>query len=249
MKKLMIAAAAVALAGVTFAECEIEVGVPCAFAYRVKLAGKTVTGKEKTTGSATTCDLANDCFAKPASLRIAGYIYGATEPGDFEACEGCACNDLTNFYTVFWNEKKEQVLAQSETAFDVFEVLRSSGAQNKAQVLITIDGLNLAGFANFNPKTAKIKSASGFFAGKLTAPQCAGAYDSLTCEFGDPTTAKVFAPCELSTAIESTAAIAYGRWTLTYKADKVAILEKTGNVGCLVPAKYVGEAPAPLAAE
>ena len=245
MKKLMIAAAFAALAGVTFAEC--EVGVPCAYAYRVKLAGKTVTGKAKTTGSNATCDLESNCWAKPASLRIAGYIYGASEAGDPAECEGCACNDMTTFKTVYWNAAKEQVLKESATAFEVYEVLRSSGAQNKAQVLITIDGLNLAGFANFNPKTAKIKNASGFFAGKLAAPECAGAYDAVTCEIGDPTVAKVFAPCALDTAVDSAAAIAFGRWTLTYKADKVAVLEKTGNVGVLVPAAYKGDAPAPIA--
>ena len=245
MKKLMIAAAIAALAGVTFADC--DVGVDCAFAYRVKLAGKTVTGKAKTTGSEKTCDLEANCWAKPASLRIAGYIYGATEPGDADACEGCACNEMTTFKTVYWNAAKEQVLAESATAFEVYDVLRSSGAQNKAQVLITIDGLNLAGFANFNPKTAKIKNASGFFAGKLAAPKCAGEYDPTTCVIGEGDTAQVFKPCALTDAVAAEAAIAFGRWTLTYKADKVAALEKNGNVGVLVPAAYKGEAPAPLA--
>ena len=232
MKKLMIAAAIAALAGVTFADC----GIDCAYAYRLKLAGKTVKGKSLAAKSA--CET-GACWAKPASLRIAGYIYGVTDAEGEEGCATCGCNDFSGFETVgFWNENKVQVTF--EPTVELFEILRNGGAKNKAQILIKAGDLNLAGFGVYNPKTQKLKSASGFFAGTIEAPVCAGAYDKSTCEWGEATPAQVYTLCNLEEAADASAAIAYGRWSLTYKADKVAALEAGAAAeAVLLPAGYV----------
>ena len=235
MKKLMIAAAAVALAGITFADCDTP--VECAWAYRLKLAGKTVTGKTSSKVFDTAlCDYTSDCWAKPASYRVAGYIWGATTKDGDDDCAECACNDFSTLDNkVFWDANKAEVKFDA-VAFDIFDILRNSGAKNKAQILITMDGLNLAGFGVYKPAKQVLKSANGFFAGKIAAPACT-AYNSTTCEYST-TAAKVFTLCAIDTAVEAEAAIAYGRWTLTYKGDKVAAYSKTGDTSVFYPAAF-----------
>ena len=237
MKKLMIAAVVAAMGVSAMADCTEAF---CAYAYRVKLAGKTVKGKtatDKASGKKLIegeCDYDTACFAKPASLRIAGYFYGSSDVDP--ECDACACNDWTSFQFHFWDENKQPVTFGA-VAVDTFDVLRNSGACDKAQILITMDGLNLAGFGAFNPKTQKLKSASGFFAGSLAAPVCQK-WDGTICDWGTPVEAQVLKPCNLTTWEPAAKAIAFGRWSMTYKADKVATIEKTGSIDCLFPAAY-----------
>ena len=240
MKKLMIAAVVAAMGVSAMADsCEEAF---CAYAYRVKLAGKTVKGKAATDYSkgkvkvGEICDYESNCYAKPASLRIAGYIYGYTE--EDPECDACICNEFGDYAYHFWDENKVEYKFDSVT-LPVYDILRNSGATDKAQILFKFGDLNLAGFAAFNPKTQKIKSASGFFAGTLPAPKCAGAYNEKTCEWGEATTAKVLKPCHFDgNYVDAEAAIAFGRWSMTYKADKVATIEKTGSIDCLFPAAF-----------
>lgn len=224
MKKLMIAALVAAMGGVVVAA---DCGEPltCPFVYRVKLAGKTVSAAATASNKVTCVD--GQCWVKPASLRIAGYFYGEGAEGQAGTCGDvpCACKEKGDYVAkyVFWDANKREVKFDA-VAFDVFEVLRNGGALNKAQVLLTLDGLNLAGFAAFNPATGNLKSANGFFAGKLPAAKCVS-ITNVPC--ADPTTeaedAYVFAPCNLTEAAQSTDSIAFGRWNLAYKADKVAL--------------------------
>lgn len=209
----------------------------CAYAYRVKLAGKTVTGKELTSGKVGGCDYESNCWAKPASFRVAGYIYNAslTEPAE---CEECECNVFADVQSHFWTADRKQTFANDEVTFDVFDVLRNGGFKNKAQLCVKIgENIKLAGFGAFNPQTRKLKSANGFFAGTLAAPTCGKLGED--CEWGT-TPAKVFAPCALEEPIEdgATAAIVYGRWTMTYKADKVRQIEEDDNFNCLYPTGF-----------
>lgn len=209
----------------------------CAYAYRVKLAGKTVTGKELTSGKVGGCDYESNCWAKPASFRVAGYIYNAslTEPAE---CEACECNVFADAQSHFWTADRKQTFANDEVTFDVFDVLRNGGFKNKAQLCIKIgENIKLAGFGAFNPQTRKLKSANGFFAGTLAAPTCGKLGED--CKWGT-TPAQVFAPCALEEPIEdgATAAIVYGRWTMTYKADKVRQIEEDDNFNCLYPTGF-----------
>ena len=123
--------------------------------------------------------------------------------------------------------------------FDTFDILRNGGFKNKAQLCIKIgENIKLAGFGAFNPLTGKLKSANGFFAGTLAAPACE-TYNSEDCEFGT-TPAQVFAPCALTDPVNSEAAIVYGRWSMTYKADKVRQIEKDNSFRCLIPTGFDG---------
>ena len=243
MKKLMIAAIMAGAVGATFADC--EVGTVCAYAYRLKLAGKTVKALSKTTGSEATCDLDANCWAKATSLRIAGYLYNPGTEG--EECD-CTCDANTllgggEFAFHFWDQNKKEVVFDAVT-IDLAEILRSSGEKNKAQILIKMDDLNLAGFGVFNPKTLKLKRASGFFAGKLPPAQCWADQDGDCVLDGSPS--MIFKPYTIDTAEESAGAIAFGRWNLAYKADKVAALQTPGvGVAALYPAKFQAAAEEP----
>ena len=234
MKKLMIAALVAAMGGIVLAS---NCGLDCVYAYRIKLSGKTVKGKSIAAKSA--CETGT-CWAKAASYRVAGYIYGAAEASE-DDCEPCACNaTLEGNQAIFWDENKVQQFADVDTvAFDVFDILRNSGAKNKAQIAFKLGDIQLAGFGVFNPKTQKLKSASGFFAGTLPAPTCAGEYDKSTCEYGEGQTAQVYGVCDESdTAKEAESAIAFGRWNLAYKATKVAEYAKNGNEDVFKPTGF-----------
>ena len=220
MKKLMIAALAAASVGAAFAiDCELPEEHVCVYAYRIKLAGKTVKAKTLI-DAAKGCELGGtNCWAKAASLRIAGYLYddGRVAEGTQEDCE-CDC-EFANLKFIFWDANKAEV-PLTVSSFQ-WEVLRNSGAKDKAQIFIKMapQDLNLAGFGVYNPKTARLKRANGFFAGILAPAECP------TCD--DPIPAKVFDPCDPSAdAKESEFAIAYGRWNMAWKHEKVAALIK-----------------------
>lgn len=232
MKKLMIAALVAAMGGVVVAA---DCGEPltCPFVYRVKLAGKTVAAAATASNKVTCVDGA--CWVKPASLRIAGYLYGTgdEEPTTVGSCgeevTSCVCKDGEKYVenSVFWDANKKEVKFNS-VAFDLFEVLRNGGAQNKAQVLLKLDDLVLAGFAAYNPVTGNIKSANGFFAGKLPAAKCVkvditgGLCGEDPTVIEEATDASVLKPCSLEAQV-SEGSIAFGRWNIAYKADKVAL--------------------------
>ena len=235
MKKLMIAALVAAMGGVVLAD---GCGLDCVYAYRIKLSGKTVKGKSVAAKSA--CETGN-CWAKATSYRVAGYIYGANEAEGEGSCATCSCNaNLEGNTAIFWDENKVQQFADvTSVEFEVFDILRNSGAKNKAQIAFKLGDLSLAGFGVFNPSTQKLKSASGFFAGTLEAPVCAGAYDSSTCEYGEETTAMVYGYCDdADTAKEAEKAIAFGRWNLAYKATKVAEYSASGDESVFKPAAF-----------
>ena len=231
----MIAAAAVAMASVAMAECA---EIKCPFAYRIKLAGKTVVGK-MAASNVTEC-VDGGCWAKPASLRIAGYFFGSQPDDTTSACGGCGCIDKNTYVAnnVFWDANKKEVKFTT-AEFDLFEILRNGGALNKAQMLIKLGDLNLAGFGAYNPVTGRLKSANGFFAGSLPTPQCTTTVDCV--ESG--VNAQVYELCTL-TASEASAAVAYGRWNMAWKQDKVnAALKKGADWNKIVlPALFDGDA-------
>ena len=228
MKKLRIAAAVAAMGASVFAECA---EIKCAAAWRMKLAGKTVIAKSL--AKATECD-EDSCWLKAGSYRLAGYIYSI-------AGEECACDPCNEFFGAglgfhFWNENKVEVKMTPSLA--QYEILRNSGAQDKAYIgmKLTDEGgkeLYLAGFGKYVRAKGILKSSSGFFAGELTAPKC-----SITKECVETATpASAFAPCTLAKD-QPEAVIAFGRWSLTWKQDKVDTMKKTGNNDCLFPAYF-----------
>ena len=237
MKKLMIAALVAAMGGVAMAESDCG-ELTCPFVYRLKLAGKTVVGRSIVSNSVNCGE--GLCWQKPASYRLAGYFAGNTTGGDCGT--SCVCFEpLSATAPIFWDGNHREVKVTPALVFA--EVLRNGGAMNKVQILFTMtedgatSGLNLAGFGAFNPVTGNIKNANGFFAGDVAIKSCQTIGD---CgEAGTPTLPLVFAPCasgaydRAANPINSTGAIAYGRWNLAYKADKVALAQKLVKSGAV----------------
>ena len=235
MKKIMIVAALAAVsvsASAAWDDCNKDT-YPCAYAYRIKLAGKSVGAKAIVTSD--DCSKGTNCWAKAASYRVAGYIWFLGDKGSdtYTACD-CACQKTDTWSCHFWDANKNQVFADVTTlAFDTYEVLRNSGAKDKAQIAFKIGDLQFAGFGVYNPETKRIKRANGFFAGTLDPAICVDKCDKTNFQ-----PAKVFEPCDMATPVDSVKAIAYGRWNLAYKHDKTDALRKGGNVQALFPAAY-----------
>ena len=228
MKKLMIAALVAAMGGVAMADCAEPVG--CAYAYRVKLAGKTAVGKLKE--AASEC-AEGHCWLKPKSYRVAGYFYNVGECGD-DAC--CPFSDVPLFH--FWDANKKEVQFGG-VEIPVYNVLRNGGAMDKVQMCIKLDDLVLAGFGTYKPSKNFLLSANGFFAGTIAEPKCA--WQDKECEDQEEE-AQIFAPCGLEQG-PAEAAIAYGRWSITYKAEHSAKLQKSGvpdegYPSCLLPTGF-----------
>ena len=224
MKKLMIAAVVAAMGAGAFADC--DEGKDCVFAYKLTMSGKTGIAYS-TKGNASKC-IESVCYLKPGSFKLTGYVYGATDPeGSPDTCnEGCACNDFSTIESVVYN-KKAGFAAKDQIAIDT-GVLRLIGSDaKKAQVVLTYNtDLVLAGFGT--AKDGVLKSASGNFAGTVTAPKCEKCtYDAGKCE--DDCTeddAMVFTLCLLE-KVAADKTVAYGKWSL--KADKSAVKKLTKN--------------------
>ena len=240
MKKLMIAALVAAMGGVAMAaDCgELK----CPFVYRIKLAGKTVVGRSTESNKVTCTD--GKCYQKPASYRLAGYFAGNTEGGG-DCGQSCVCFEpLSTTGSIFWDGNHRYVAITPE--LKIAEVLRNGGAKNKMQILFNLkedgdtgDGLYLAGFGAFNPLTGNLKNANGFFAGTVAIKSCQTYGD---CgEVSDPVEPLVWTPCASAVyakdadPIASVGAIAYGRWNMAYKADKVALAQKLVKTGAATP--------------
>jgi len=99
-----------------------------------------------------------------------------------------------------------------------------------------INDIEFAGQGTYNPKTGKLKSASGYYIGTEGTPMLT--YQENPCSLPIEVPCCIYTPCSLETEVVEKAVV-YGRWSLTYKDDKVKQIEKTNSDECLKPAKFV----------
>ena len=238
MKKLMIATILACASTLAMGDCEIE-GAECVYAYRLKLVGKTVKGKELDAKSA--CESAA-CWGKTASFRVAGYVYNdGKELTDVECECDCPCEghlDLADNKCVFWDQDKKQFFCDVDAIeIDVYDILRNSGYKDKCQLGFKIGDIYLGGIGSYNPVTKRLKRAYGYFAGTYGQPTCLGS----ACD-AEAVAAMVFKPCDIDNAAECEKAVVFGRWKMAWKGEKVAMLKKGVDPltpGCLVPMAFV----------
>ena len=83
----MIAAAVAAMTAGAFAG--VPCTQPCPFGYQIKVALKT-TSTLSVSNQTTACEAF--CFRGPASLRLAGFVFGSTNVDDSDPCGGTGCN-------------------------------------------------------------------------------------------------------------------------------------------------------------
>lgn len=222
MKKLMIAAAAAAMIGGAFA---LDCGetTDCVVAYKLSLSGKTTVAYTKAYKAPTEDGCGEtkvtDCFRKPGSFKVNGYIYAVQDPEDGPCGEtGCACFTFEDFDTIFWDGKKVEVTDD----FLITQLDLIGHDAKKAEMVATFGNLTLAGFGTYDVKKLELKSVSGNFAGTLAAPKCLDCTPETCDEPADceETPALSFTLCELSTETPEENTAAFGKWTL--KADKSA---------------------------
>lgn len=240
MKKI-IAIAAIAVVGGVFAECEEP--TECVFAYQVSLSGKS-TVAASTKAKPSQC-IDAECYRKAASFKAKGYIYGTTEGTDAnpdECIEGsCGCNKFEEVTSYIWNTKTLKKVGDFK--FDSLARIGStvSAKAKTVEVLASIgDGLTLAGFGKYDTKNDLLKSASGYFAGKVAAPECSTCtYNESTCEDACESTASVaFQVCS-DEASDTTDTPAYGKWSVKYSKSAVKKLTKNFADDAIVPAKVL----------
>ena len=221
MKKLMIAAAVAAMTvGVASAACE-ETCNACTFAYKLVMNGKST--KAVALEEAPACEEATTaCWRQIASIRWVGWVWG--QSGD----DTCECNALGEFTFNLWNAKTGKIIPDAELTLDFINVLRRSGAKDKAEVCFTFGNVKLAGFG---PVTSDMffKGAHGFFAGSVAAPKCPDCEDELDAQY--------YTLCEGEAAADNET-VAYGRWSLKYSSIKSALLVKNLSANALIPGNW-----------
>ena len=221
MKKLMIAAAAVAMVGGAFADdCSCSEPKACAFGYQLKVFVKT-TAAQGLDGATTACgDTARFCVRVPATKRFAGFIYGTTAQGGAGLCGeagACSCNEWENGSAelVFWNYDTKQEIAPKAKIIQMDRIY--TGDTQTFEMAFDLDNMRFGGFGKWfyrnNVKT--VKYASGFCAGVIPAEKCTAG----VC--GETADSKVWAMCDsemLAPQVAEKTTVAYGKWTLDWSA-------------------------------
>ena len=153
MKKLMVAAVAAAMAGVSVAAdcgCADTCSTKCVYAYEVILLAKTTAGKPVTVmpkqtacGCEEVTPCASSCYRKPLMRKFAGFVYGTITNDEVDeeqvaagCASGCGCLDLVNLSgendaQIFWDVKTKKLI---EGAALTFTKLDAIGYQSRETV-------------------------------------------------------------------------------------------------------------------
>ena len=227
MKKLMIVAALAAMTvGVAEAACE---KANCTFAYKLVMTGKST--KAVPLNETVGCEKGTACWRQIASIRWVGWVWGQAPAED----DCCGCNKFEEFNFNLWDAKTGKIKADAALTLGFINVLRRSGAKDKAEVCFTLgENVKLAGFGPVN-SASFFKGANGFFAGSVAAPQCC----ACGAEGGDEECipAQYFTLCDGEVAAENET-VAYGRWSLKYSTTKSVALASNFSVSALVPGNW-----------
>ena len=215
MKKLMIAAASVALAAGAFADCSYipvqpVAQIDSAWAYKWKFSGKT------TKAVVMTCvDNAQYVTRTATSLKIQGWsLYCDPVCGDFESAEALE---------IFWQTKPSKVLFAdgSGVTFEVGNIIGKKGKEYEAAgeaVFTGIDGVTgydlfFAGLGKYDTKKTRVSSIKGNFAGIAKAPQVKVGKDT-DCITAPTKISKVWECCGCPT--QDADSVAFGKWSVKY---------------------------------
>ncbi len=226
MKKLIVATAAVALAGFAVAEtpCVIDVK-PTASVYVWKFTGKTTVGTPITFSSVggSLCSLGEKtttaCAIRiPGTLSVQGYVYYCEN-----CCESFASGTGGATLSTFYMTKPFQtrIKDSADITLKVAHIIGKSATQYEAEGTFSFEAdsaevsekwdLTFAGFGTYNKTKAVVTAVSGNFAGTLKHPYYIG---KGVCADADYWT------CALTLAGDATAdGIAYGNWQVRYNAS------------------------------
>ena len=271
MKKIMIAAAAAAMVGGVFADCDIPETPTsnCAEVYDVVLNLKTTECKckvltTKTTGSEcgiTTHGKTEECVAwrQVVTKKVQGVIFSCF----------CDCTDDVNgavldgnvFAPVIWNGltgdnmegnqyfwiEKDKIVLSATDLLTIKWLARIGKSKNQVEAAGTFgEGIYVAGYGAYDTKNGRVKNISGNAAGVWGAPiDCSDEAEEELCpayDLCDPTVP----------VADYTKTFAAGTWSVKYNSSKSKSLAKNRNSlwGKVVPtkvAKYFAVDAAPQA--
>lgn len=246
MKKLMIAAAAVALVGGAYASCADVPGpspvTPDAAVYAWQFKGKTGTGvviKGSEGVSSSTCtdtpwSIPAEVIRVPGTLAIQAYTYICED--ECTTFEANLQNPTKQEYFATKPFKSSIYLTQFIKAVDVAHIIGKKYNQYElagdAEFAFTGNdpqetfAVKFAGFGSYDSKNGRVSSISGNFAGTQTPPRYPGKVAGMTesCPPADYwTCAYVYA------GAPSDPSVAYGTWSLKYNAAASKKLANNGN--------------------
>ena len=232
MKKLMIAAAAVAMVGGAFAaNCSYDPVAPVikgtAWVYNWKFTGKTTVGvatrDQVIKGSQNNCSftpgstIGGEVVRTPGALAIQGYTY-TCEPecladySQFKDITGDTAPD-----TFYITKPFKSAMTSSALAINVGNVIGKAANQFEAEGEATFETvepaetykLTFAGLGKYDLKNVRVSSVSGNFAGTVETPYL--------IKNGVCTKAIVW-NCDASDYIDDDMSVAYGTWSVKYNA-------------------------------
>ena len=226
MKKLMIAALAVASVAGAYAACSYDAPTT-AWVYKWTFTGKTTFGvkpaavKVETGLCGYTGGGSSDvtCTVRAsASLKIEGYTWYC-EPG----CGSDYFEKFTEVNEIFWQTKPFKATLAGGVATDVSNIIGKNAKQFEAAGTATFtefinygsteEGtytLTYAGLGTYDLKNSRVSSVSGNFAGYLDQPHYITAQICGNAGYWD---------CE-TLALECTGtSVAFGKWTAKYQAS------------------------------
>ena len=215
----MIAAAAVAMVGSTFAACQY-VAPDTAWVYKWKFTGKTTKGTQPKQVKVTTglCgytgggQTATGCTVRtPASLKIEGYTWVCT-PG----CGSEAFEQFAEVNEIFWQKKPFKAAMAGGVSAEISNIIGKSAKQFETagvasfteNVENTTYTLTYAGLGKYDQKNSRVKSVSGNFAGILSQPWYISNKDCVPAGYWDCATLSLVCP--------GGATVAYGKWCAKY---------------------------------
>ena len=243
MKKVMIAAAVAALAGIaSAATCgECDCAVTCTFGYRLKVMVRT-TGSCSVQKQNPCGECETGAYRGPVIRRFMGLVYGK-EPSGTGLCgeTACGCNDwkdtawvaiydYDNSTPMYLDADTTELLQlnrigckaedrqKAEMAFTIGFTCTEKGTTNKSQM--TFAGFGLCG--NHNGQIT-IGAISGYCAGQLPA---GGSYTTGPCT--DPTQVCYTYAWNIccNTEYKCAYTAAYGKWTLVWDSSIAAQVTK-----------------------
>ena len=243
MKKLMLAAFAVATAGVFAANCTPDDPVPQTLVYKYKATVKTPKGIAKYTPATpgSVCnpgqggtEAATNVIRAKDKTKFAGWIYD---------CEA-TCDTVANGSVVAWDSKRKSQLNDAAIASDFIHVIGKK--QSDAEWSFKLTGtavytmgeaaydLQHAGFGKYSAKKGYYTSFSGNFAGTVDKVTYVPKFKAATAD--DCVPAGYWLCADLTAVATDDAAVAYGCWSA--KVSKSAS-KKFAKNGYLKAPKYV----------
>ncbi|MBQ3315689.1 MAG: hypothetical protein IJG70_07020 [Kiritimatiellae bacterium] len=240
MKKLMIAALAVASVGAAYASDACGYITPdTAWVYKWTFSGKTTVGKTlkaAKVAKGNACGYSGSSSAQttvcgyavrvPASLKIEGYTW-VCKPG----CGSDAFEQFAEQNEIFWQNKPFKASLSGGVATDISNIIGTKAKQFEAAGIAKFTAyadnvlggndqgaytLTYAGLGKYDAKNSRVSSVAGNFAGVLDQPYYIGSVTVGLLEIWCPPAG--FWECNTG-ALLCGPSVAFGKWNAKFQSS------------------------------